>query len=307
MGCALATTAALGPLVPNPGQASVYVPSDRLWPEGVVPFVWAADMPFPNRLQVVAAMNVWSDVANVQFVPRTDETDYIYIRNAEDGGGSKSPDIGRAGGEQDLFIRVDLTDISVHGLAHELGHVLGFHHTHQRPDRDDFLIWYEERTAASGVGNFTIKKNALAYPRNAMDYDSVMSYGPCIFSACGQSCGDDLDDCRVLEIKDPVAAAEFDAGERRMGQRNYLTRIDALVMSFLYPQMGWLFVEKGYADTAEEGTFHDPFLQLDTALNEAAKNATVWIQPGWYPVNAGVIDQSITLRAPRGGVLLTKN
>jgi len=283
--------------------AAVYVGSDRLWPNGVVPYEWADDMPLVNRARVAIAMNIWKEVANVDFVIHTDEKDYVLIQNALNGGPSRSPNIGRNGNKQDLFIRVNLTNITDHGLAHELGHVLGYYHTHQRPDRDRFVTWYPERTKASGTNNFLIVSNSLAYPRNAMDYDSVMSYGRCTFAIC-DDCKNDLNNCRVLEINDPFDALEFD---EKMGKRDYLTRIDSLVMSFMYPPSGWKFVDKSDPTTQEKGTFHDPYLTLEAGVGLVPLNGTVWIQPGEYRMGTTVLNARLTLRAPVGGVIVRPN
>ena len=245
-------------------------------------------------------MNIWIAVANVRFVLRTDEPDYVLIQDAPGTAGSSSPTIGRGGGRQNLFIRQNLSGITDFGLAHELGHVLGFYHTQQRTDRDTYLRWYEDRTTASGAGNFAIARGSLAYPRNTMDYDSVMSYGRCTFATC-ENCSSDLDDCRVLEIKNPAAAAEFDS---RMGQRSYLTRIDALTMSFMYPETGWRLVEAGYANSSESGTFHNPYLTVNKAVASAPNHSIVWVQPGSYKTGSVVIVKPMTLRGPIGGVLI---
>ena len=282
-------------------SAATYVPDNRLWPGGVVPFEWHEDMPLANRLRVIAAMNIWLDVANVEFVLRDDEADYVLIQNAPGDSGSRSPEIGRAGGRQDLFIRQDLSGITNWGLAHELGHVLGMYHAHQRPDRDDYITVYNSRISESGTGNFPIVSSAIGYPRNAMDYDSVMSYGRCTFSTCGNACSSDLDNCRVIEINDPDNAAAFDAN---MGQRSYLTRIDELAMSFMYPQPNWRFVELDYAGSDDSGTFHRPYRTLQIAVDSAPQNAVLWIQPASYQQPAGVIDKALLVRAPLGGVVI---
>ncbi|YCM45577.1 hypothetical protein V2O64_06045 [Verrucomicrobiaceae bacterium 227] len=68
---------------------------------------------------------------------------------------------------------------------------------------------------------------------------SVMSYGRCIFSTC-EDCGEDLEHCRVIEIRDAAEEAEFDAV---MGQRSFLTAQDELAMCFLYPKPKHRFLE----------------------------------------------------------------
>lgn len=284
-------------------NAAVYVTGDRLWTNGIVPFKWHAEIPFSNRLRVVAAMNIWTAVANITFVLGTNETDYVLIQNAAGENGSSSPTIGRGGNEQDLFIRQDLSGVTDFGLAHELGHVLGFYHTHQCPDRNTFVTWFSNRTDVTKWGNFTIASTALAYPRNSMDYDSVMSYGRCTFSIC-DDCGDNLATCRVLQINDPDALAEFDTA---MGQRSYLTTNDARVMSFIYPQPNWRFVEAGYGVSSENGRFHNPYLTASKALTNVPNNTVLWVQPGSYQTGIGVISKPLVLRGPLGHVVIRRN
>lgn len=309
----------------QPARAAVYVPSSRLWPGGIVPFVWDADVPVANRLRVISAMNIWMGVANVQFVLRTNEADYVRIRNAPGDTGSRSAEVGRDGGVQDLFIRQDLSGITDYGLAHELGHVLGYYHTHQRPDRETYVHYYATRVNDCEAGNFSIVNSALGYPRHSMDFDSVMSYPQCTFSNCGLtfhgecSCGDtncerwesndcssagvvccseDPDSCRVLEIQDPDDAAQW---QTLMGQRSHLSEIDAMTMSFLYPQSNWRFLELNYAG-GNVGTFHDPYRTLSGAVSATPVESVLWIQPGTYSRPAGTITKRMTLRAPLGGV-----
>ncbi len=290
-------------LLAAPTLGGVYIDQNRLWPGGVVPYVYADDFIAENVVPVEAAMAVWEASANVQFVPRTSETDYIIIENAGEGNGSRSPFIGREGGEQPLYIRDAIWTWSVtaytYGLAHEWGHVLGLYHTHQRTDRNTFVTYYEDRANPAFTGNFNVAGSSLAYPRNLMDYDSVMSYGQCIFSTC-DDCGGNLNTCRVLEIND---ADDFATWQNAMGQRNHLSDVDDLTVSFMYPAAGWRFLEANYPGSTETGTFHNPFLTIATAMVTTPDGGTLWIQPGTYDAN-GVHDEPILLRAPLGGVLL---
>ncbi len=301
--CAWVVLIAIFLIGSSTARGATYVSADRLRTNGVVPYKFELAMTGGNRLRVLQAMAIWTAVANVTFVLRTNESDYVLIQNAPGTDGSRSGSIGRNGNEQDLFIRQDLSNITDYGLAHELGHVLGYYHTHQRPDRETFVTWFTNRTDTNKTGNFTIEADALAYPRHAMDYDSVMSYGRCIFSICDE-CGDNLPTCRVLQINDPNAFAEFDES---MGQRSYLTRIDALVMSFMYPQSGWRFIETGYSGSSENGKFHNPYLTMNKGLTNAPNNSTLWVQPGNYQTGIGVISKPLILRGPIGNVVIRRN
>ncbi|KAK0401697.1 hypothetical protein QR680_015923 [Steinernema hermaphroditum] len=60
---------------------------------------------------------------------------------------------------------------------HELFHVLGLQHTHTRPDRDDYIRFYEKRTAADWLDQYEkmTEDNSYGVP---YDFDSVMHYIP---------------------------------------------------------------------------------------------------------------------------------
>ena len=68
-------------------------------------------------------------------------------------------------------------------VAHELGHVLGFHHEQSRPDRDDFVIIIEDNMKEGTLRNFHIEQaiNAHGIP---YDYGSLMHYGQYVRSQC---------------------------------------------------------------------------------------------------------------------------
>ena len=68
---------------------------------------------------------------------------------------------------------------------HELGHVIGFHHEHQRIDRDDFIkINYENLDGSQAASNSYIKIEAPYLNDFGVGYDyaSVMHYGKDAFA-----------------------------------------------------------------------------------------------------------------------------
>ena len=74
----------------------------------------------------------------IRFVPKaTKDKDYIEL-TPKDGKNSYCYSyVGRQGGHQ--YIKMYGECIRAAAMIHELGHVVGFAHEHQRPDRDDHI------------------------------------------------------------------------------------------------------------------------------------------------------------------------
>jgi hypothetical protein len=116
------------------------------------------------------AMREWSSAAKIEFIEMADAGEYICViaksdRNSSTVGYRKDP-------------RVLLTTLASQRQAtHEIGHLLGFTHEHQRPDRDLFITVLWENIRPEAAGQYELLDNALidegAYP---YDYRSVMHY-----------------------------------------------------------------------------------------------------------------------------------
>lgn len=74
-------------------------------------------------------------------------------------------------------------DASVNEIIHELFHVLGFRHEHQRPDRDSYVIVNQENVKKFQLHNFKRYYDQL-YPLDMFPYDfeSIMHYDSDDFS-----------------------------------------------------------------------------------------------------------------------------
>lgn len=260
-------------------QAGVY-PDDagRLWPNGVIPYAYTGDVNANQQCCVEAAMQAWEDVADVQFVPRNGEADYLRISNGTFGPAYPPPEGYRNGtGAHNLYLNgwasggagncptVDVTSAqAIFGLAHEVGHVLGLFHSHQRQDRNTYVDIDYGLIIDDFEGNYDVAFDSLAWPPNEMDVDSIMSYPLCVYSTCGGSCPNNLGTCAPITLLPPYdtiwAGLETCSGPQApgdlcVGQRNHLSRYDKLLMSFLYPLSNWRFVDESYGG-AETGTFH---------------------------------------------------
>jgi hypothetical protein len=161
-------------------------------------------------------MDELENAASIDFIPRTNEGDYLHIRDS----GTNSSWVGRIGGSQ--FVEIYNWNVRFI-MVHEFMHAMGIFHEQQRPDRDQFVTIRSENIQP-GVGvNFSIQVGAATH--GAYDYDSVMHYDRCAFSTCcptGSSCG-----C--------AAACETITAPQPIGQRGHLSAGDFAVLQFLYP------------------------------------------------------------------------
>jgi len=72
-------------------------------------------------------------------------------------------------------------------ILHELMHVLGFYHLHQRHDRDKFLDIHWENINPMYMNNFKLLGPEHIPMEGRFDYHSIMMYGDTSFSRDSQS------------------------------------------------------------------------------------------------------------------------
>jgi hypothetical protein len=293
----------------------------RLWPSGVIPYQYSPEVTANQRCCLEAAMAAWEAVANVDFRPRNGEADYLFVRDGDTGPSYPPPEGYRAGSGAHILNLDDWAEGTacgnhspqqIFGLAHEVGHALGLYHTHQRQDRDEYFTYNDTVTDPAFSGNYDIANNSLAWPRSRPDIDSIMSYPLCVFSTC-EDCQADPDNCSPITLLPPYDAQWADAqfctspqaeGDRCLGQRNHLSVLDGYLMSFLYPQTGWVFVD----DTQPPiglGTFHHPYNAFSNAYDNVPVGGKIWIlDSGTYHTISGTLDKPLRIEAPLGGVIL---
>ncbi|EDO47849.1 predicted protein, partial [Nematostella vectensis] len=123
------------------------------------------------------AMEEWEKKTCIRFVERTTQTDYVEFYHGE---GCNS-DVGRVGGRQTTSLGGGCAHHSI--IVHELGHVIGFWHEQNRPDRDKHveIVWEniipKFQFAFTKYNNKKIDSLGVPY-----DYYSVMHYGSKAFS-----------------------------------------------------------------------------------------------------------------------------
>jgi hypothetical protein len=259
----------------------------RLWPGGDVPYQWDAGLAQSRRDTVLAAMAVLEGVANVNFRPRSGETDYVHIQWHST---NTNAELGLVGGRQLINVA---NSAGMWNLVHELLHTLGFVHEQSRTDRDTYVTinWSQiNQTFCGGPcdSNFQIDSSTWRY--GYYDFDSVMHYGQAAF-AIGSS-------------PTITCNAGYTSWQTLIGQRTHLSTLDILSVSFLYPEADWRFVNDDASPLFPElGAFLFPWDTFSEGMSGTPDDGMLWIQPGSYNGN-GVYGDPIEIRAPLGGVTI---
>jgi hypothetical protein len=183
------------------------------WPNGIVPYVYDSSVvDAASRSAFEAACREWEQQANVRFVPRTTQANYLTVRSSD----NNSSYVGMIGGAQEINI-YNWTYKFI--ICHELAHALGAIHEQCRSDRDNYVFIKWENIQAGTENNFAIISNSLN--QGNYDFDSVMHYGLTSFSKNGQS-----------TIQPKVNYNSL------IGQRDHLSPSDKTGMAALYGPVG---------------------------------------------------------------------
>lgn len=121
-------------------------------------------------------MKGWETVANVRFVRRQSQADFIEFINHPSNAACNSSETGRQGGRQ--LVRCSFGFAST--IFHEIGHAIGLIHEHQRSDRDDFVEVFLDRVLAGKESGFRKLRNTRNGP--VYDFLSIMHYSETTFA-----------------------------------------------------------------------------------------------------------------------------
>jgi hypothetical protein len=243
------------------------------------------------------AMALWENVANVDFVPRTNQANYVRVIDAP---GNSSP-VGMIGNEQ--LVRIASWDDRFI-IAHELGHCLGYFHEQSRQDRNTYVTIMPQNVQGGGQGsifvnNFSIEGGSNAY--GPYDFDSIMHYDKCAFStACppGTTCNCPAGTETIL-VNEPWRAQWQDA----IGQRTRISYMDRIGMRCVYSYPGDRFLDLTWGGP-QNGTFREPWnVAFASALNSTPVAGALLVQPGGYAA-VGTYNRPLSVLAPIGGVTL---
>lgn len=164
-------------LAGRPSPKSTFDGSVPLWTDGKIYYTFDVSVSTAKQRAFLDGAAEWAMFANLQFIARTTQTNYMTVlENAGLSGGQSA--VGMIGGQQ--FLQIGPSAWNRPTICHELGHTLGLVHEHQRSDRDSYVTVFTNNVQGGQLGNFIKFSNS----RNVGTYDflSVMHYNTNSFS-----------------------------------------------------------------------------------------------------------------------------
>lgn len=141
------------------------------WPNRVVPYVIDGALPDPAR--VTAAIAHWEANTDFDFVPRTNQADYVRFVETTSGSWDCASSVGRVGGRQDIRLNSGANPDEIVGMA-------------IAKSNDHVYIWSDDGTVTSGTSN------DLDEYRNGYAYSVPPGYAFTDIVAVGIRPGDDV-------------------------------------------------------------------------------------------------------------------
>lgn len=239
--CILLAVAAIGckqrPTQTTQVAGNVTEDKSLLWPKGIIPFYFEKGFPEKSKAEVIKAMRQWSCVTPIQFIEKDDMLNKYELKLKIFTGqlpvyaaGRATVGIGKESDDSEAILPIPLEEkdlesrrfpslsinpkVADYGtMLHELGHVIGLLHEHQRIDRDKFITVTNENLIKTGKGHVSSK---MGIPSGNYDFDSIMHYGRHLLS----------------NGRGPVLTPTN--RENVVGQRMYISRGDAQTVVALY-------------------------------------------------------------------------
>jgi hypothetical protein len=161
-----------------PSPKSAFYGTASTWPGGNVYYTFDPSVSAAQQKVFLDSAAEWALFANLHFIARTTQPNYVTIVETNSLDAGKTPleggvsDVGMISGQQFIWFSSNAWN---HGIiCHEIGHTLGLAHEHQRSDRDAYLSIITNNVAPNGWAGLV----KLSGTRNMGPYDflSVMHY-----------------------------------------------------------------------------------------------------------------------------------
>jgi hypothetical protein len=261
----------------DPAHRAKAVETPEPWPDGIIPYEISV-LTSEQQATVRRAMQRWMDTgARIAFVPRSRQKEYVNFTGRTDAGNNTSLTGFKSGLHADINITAFWWRQGEWMPAHELGHVLGFHHEHARWDRDAYVTVHYENIKPGRADDYDwIPKANWLVSSTPYDYYSIMHYRVCWASSCESQCrdGDGSSPCAVI---DPVGT-NYD---RIIGQwdQNGISLGDGERLRQAYGTGKTFYVETDRQNDGT-GTLENPYRDLEWARRHCPPKARIILLSG---------------------------
>ncbi len=244
--------------------------SSNFWPSRTIPFVISGNVDATRDSLARVAMDTWERVCDINFVPRSGQSNYIRIIADSN---VNSSFIGPIGGRQD----VKITSWFRITICHELFHAMGFYHEQSRPDRNTYveIIW--DNIEEDKEHNFDRHSGAGEW-WGRYDFRSIMHYSSCAFDieTCGLSC------CTTIAMR-----PGYEVYQDSIGNRSELSHMDSLTAKFMFSDhTDWSFMAVRMC--ADYGSYANPYTSWYNAFGLMPVGDTLWALEGPHFPATGV-------------------
>jgi hypothetical protein len=154
------------------------------WPDGKIPYTFSNNFSIADRMFIENCMDAWERDTNIDFYYYYGrDEDFYVLRILRDDDKEEPSSAATVGYCFEPIIIFGVLDRAV--ILHELGHVIGLSHEHQRPDRDKYIKVLYKNIDIDVY--FCFKKRSKEeflydYTKFPYDYNSIMHYYEYSFS-----------------------------------------------------------------------------------------------------------------------------